>query len=60
MNPAFSQNAGEAGHPARPMGPALARMQAAMNSFRSYLEKGSRGKGYRPVTLDEFQETVSF
>jgi hypothetical protein len=26
----------------RPMGPGMARMQAAMNSFRSYLEKGGR------------------
>jgi hypothetical protein len=26
----------------RPMGPGVARMQAAMNSFRSYLEKGGR------------------
>jgi len=44
----FSQNQGEVGHPAvsdpkeRPMGPGMARMQAAMNSFRNYLEKGGR------------------
>jgi hypothetical protein len=25
-----------------PMGPGMARMQAAMNSFRNYLEKGGR------------------
>jgi hypothetical protein len=43
----FSQNQGEAGHPESepeevPVGPAAARMQAAMNSFRNYLEKGGR------------------
>jgi len=38
----FSQNQGEMGHPRTPMGPAAARMQTAMNSFRSYLEKGGR------------------
>jgi hypothetical protein len=42
----FSQNQGEAGHPPKsepgetPIGPGVARMQAAMNSFRNYLEKG--------------------
>jgi len=46
----FSQNQGEVGHPEEPVGeseetpvgPGLARMQAAMNSFRHYLEKGGR------------------
>jgi PD-(D/E)XK nuclease superfamily protein len=53
----FSQNQGDAspqntktarsgdpgvGHPETPIGPGMARMQAAMNSFRSYLEKGAR------------------
>jgi PD-(D/E)XK nuclease superfamily protein len=43
-----SQGAGEMGRPPvsdpeeRPMGPGVARMQAAMNSFRGYLEKGGR------------------
>ena len=44
----FSQNQGDVGHPAgvepddAPMGPAVARMQGAMNFFRNYLEKGGR------------------
>jgi hypothetical protein len=38
----FSENQGEVGHPVTPVGPGVARMQAAMNSFRSYLEKGGR------------------
>jgi hypothetical protein len=44
----FSQNQGEVGHlgvsepEETPMGPGMARMQAAMNSFRNYLEKGGR------------------
>jgi hypothetical protein len=43
-----SENQAEVEHPAvsepeeRPVGPGMARMQAAMNSFRSYLEKGGR------------------
>jgi hypothetical protein len=42
----FAQNQGEVGHPGefeqQPRGPAMARMQAAMNSFRGYLEKVGR------------------
>jgi hypothetical protein len=38
----FSENQGEVGHPEAPIGPGMARMQAAMDSFRSYLEKGGR------------------
>ena len=44
----FSQKQGEVGHPGvsdaeeTPPGPAVARMQGAMNFFRSYLEKGGR------------------
>ena len=47
----FSQNQGEVGHPSEetgsepekiPAGPAVARMQGAMNSFRNYVEKGGR------------------
>jgi len=54
--PHFSQNQGEMGHPAvsepeeRPMGPGVARMQAAMNSFRNYLEKGGRAGEKNPFT----------
>ena len=44
--PHFSQNQGEMGHPSEfeeaPKGPAMTRMQAALNSFRGYLEKGGR------------------
>jgi hypothetical protein len=47
----FSEQRGEVGHPkdergsedlGASRGPAFARMQAAMNSFRGYLEKGGR------------------
>jgi hypothetical protein len=43
-----SRDVGEAGQAVseqqdeRPMGPGMARMQTAMNSFRNYLEKGGR------------------
>jgi len=38
----FSQKHGEMGHPQTPAGPAVARLQGAMNLFRNYLEKGGR------------------
>jgi hypothetical protein len=34
----------------RPMGPGMARMQTAMNSFRNYLEKGGRAGEKNPFT----------
>lgn len=42
----FSEQHGDVGHPSEleetPRGPAMARMQAAMNSYRGYLNKGGR------------------